>query len=83
MLKLGLRKAPDPRIEKLTPDALRSLADAIETHDKETGGDGGAVFMSDMTDDEHADYIHREVDGWGDFTKKAETLRPNSDGGNV
>lgn len=61
---------PDPRVETLTPDALRSLADAIEAHDTAQAGDGGAVFLSDMTPDEYEDYKHNEVDGWREFTDK-------------
>lgn len=83
MQRFGLLKAPDPRIEKLTPDALRSLADAIDAHDREAAGDGSAVFLSDMTDDEHEDYVHRTEDGWQPVLDKVANLSAKTDGGNV
>jgi hypothetical protein len=36
----------------------------------EIQGDGKAVFLSDMTEEEHEDYVHQEERGWGKFYKR-------------
>lgn len=37
-------------------------------------GDGKAVFLSDMTEEEYQEYVHNEVDGWKKFTNKVAKL---------
>jgi hypothetical protein len=35
----------------------------------EPEGDGKAVFMEDMTEEEYQDYLHKEKHGWKNFYK--------------
>ena len=37
-------------------------------------GDGKAVFLGDMTEDEREDYIKQVDRGWGGFYKKIKNL---------
>lgn len=46
------------------------MLDILEKQEKEAQGDGRAVFLSDMTEDEYAEYKHMEVDGWRKFYRK-------------
>lgn len=37
-------------------------------------GDGKAVFLSDMTEDEYIKYLEDEVNGWKKFNNKVSKL---------
>ena len=37
-------------------------------------GDGKAVFLSDMTEEEYQEYLHDEVNGWKKFNNKLSNL---------
>jgi hypothetical protein len=36
---------------------------------EEIKGDGNAVFLEDMTEEEYQDYLHKEKNGWKNFYK--------------
>lgn len=38
-------------------------------------GDGGAVFISDATEEEFEEYQHNEVHGWGKFKQIWDILK--------
>lgn len=46
-----------------------------ENRDNEPIGDGGAVFISDATDEEYEEYVHNEEKGWGKFKKILEIIK--------
>lgn len=66
-------RTPEPT-SKLTPEALRELADAIEARERAQAGDGSAEYMSDMTEEEYEAHKHDEVDGWKEFSDKVNGL---------
>jgi len=37
-------------------------------------GDGKAVFLSDMNEEEYQEYVHNEIEGWKGFTNKVVKL---------
>jgi len=37
-------------------------------------GDGKAVFLSDMTEEEYEEYQHNVTNGWGGFNKKVKKI---------
>ena len=74
-------KRKDPRIHTLTPEALRNLANAIEAHQEDEQGDGEAVFLSDMTEDEFEDHQYKNDLGWKEVVDKVEGLPAKQDGG--
>lgn len=45
----------------------KTQADSI---DAEPLGDGKAVFLSDMTEDEYQEYVRNEENGWKKFKEK-------------
>ncbi len=62
--------------EKSFIAALRQIKDDFETPPTdEPIGDGGAVFISDATDEEFEEYEHNEKKGWGKFKQIIEVLR--------
>lgn len=54
----------------MTPELLRQIADEIERRKREEDGDGKAVFMTDMTDEEYAIHVIEEDHGWRTFYDK-------------
>lgn len=47
----------------------------IESKDVEPIGDGGAVYISDATDEEYDEYQKNEVQGWGKFKAIIDILK--------
>lgn len=37
-------------------------------------GDGKAVFLSDMNEEEYQEYVHNEIEGWKGFTNKIKKI---------
>lgn len=64
----------------MTPEQLRKLAELKEAETYEdSAGDGGGVFLPDMTEDEYREYLRDETHGWKGFYNRV-TGRTPSDG---
>ncbi len=46
-----------------------------DTPSTEPLGDGGAVFISDATDEEYEEYVHNEKHGWGKFKEILDIIK--------
>ena len=51
------------------------MLEKLEAKNKEPIGDGQAVFMDDMTDEEFQDYQTMEVKGWKRFYDKITNIK--------
>lgn len=74
-LKLWIANKLTPEDLRLNPDQLREVADALEEARKEREGDGNAVFLSDMTEEEYEEYVRLEERGWKGFYKKLGLIK--------
>jgi len=55
----------------MTPDQLRKVADELDRIEADVPlGDGGAVFLDDMTEEEFERYEYEQKHGWGSFLKR-------------
>lgn len=54
---------------------LTERAPRAAVQEPEPIGDGGAVFISDATDEEYEEYVKNDVQGWGKFKKAWEILK--------
>lgn len=64
-----------PEELRLNPDQLREVADALEKAKQEREGDGNAVFLPDMTEEEYEEYVRLEERGWKGFYKKLGLIK--------
>lgn len=46
----------------------------MEMEEERNKGDGGAVFLSDMNEEEYQEYLHNEINGWKKFNNKVAKL---------
>ena len=76
-LKLWIAQKLTPEELRLNPDQLREVADALEKAKQEREGDGNAVFLSDMTEEEYEEYVRLEERGWKGFYKKLGLIKDN------
>lgn len=58
-----------PEKLRLTPDNLRKVADELEKAEAPIGN-GNAVFLEDMNEEEYERYEYEQKHGWGSFLKK-------------
>lgn len=64
-------------MERALEERDRRIAE--EEREKTEGplGDGKAVFLADMTDEEYEKYVMEEEKGWGGFIKEVFNLNKN------
>ena len=58
----------------LTEAQLSQALEIIKARRLEEQGDGGAVFLSDMTEEEYSDHERMEHKGWRPFYDRLRTL---------
>ena len=63
----------------LTEAQLAQALEIIKARRLEEQGDGGAVFLSDMTEEEFADFERMEHKGWRPFYDRIKALWTSSE----
>lgn len=53
---------------------IQQIKDALAKLEKENDGDGKAVYLSDMSEDEYDEYVHEEMNGWKGFNNTIKKL---------
>ena len=61
--------------DHLTIEEIKKALMEVERMEEERNkGDGKAVFLSDMNEEEYQEYVHNEIEGWKGFTNKVVKL---------